>query len=62
MKNEHLVLLRADFGNSGKNERNARVFRNVESQPALLLLRAIKQKGGNWIAAGSKQQGCLFSE
>jgi hypothetical protein len=42
-------------------ERNARVFRNTTTQPTALL-NSIKFEGDNWIEAGAKHLGCLFSE
>ncbi|CAN6373551.1 unnamed protein product [Urochloa humidicola] len=41
-------------------ERNARVFRGATSQPRQLL-QQIKIEGDNWISAGARQLGCLFS-
>ncbi|KAF8772420.1 hypothetical protein HU200_005781 [Digitaria exilis] len=42
-------------------ERNAWVFRGAESQPAELL-RRIQKEGEDWISAGAKHLGCLFTE
>lgn len=42
-------------------ERNARVFRGIETQLTALLQR-IKKEGDDWIAAGANHLGSLFSE
>jgi len=42
-------------------ERNARVFRNAAA-PVPQLVQTIRHFGEQWVLAGAKKLGCLFSE